>query len=254
MIEGSLEVKLPTIWKDEAADRRERISRQKIKVKVEKSRNAVFFQCFVVPEDRNVGSLKRQVRSHLAKWEMNNCTPLWRKADLEAKNLKTPNIQGNFGFGLSKKCTRLWCEAHFEVKMVKAHHVRSTCGRSNVILRGRPYRNKNNSNNSNSSSNNSNNNNHHHNNNHNHNYNCNYHCYNYYNYYKYYNYYNATTLPATLQCYNAAMPRATLLCYYATAVLRYYTTTLHCTALQLQLQVPVVPHKAVAEVSKIGNL
>ena len=33
--------------------------------KVEKSRNSVFFQCFVAQEGRKVGSLKRRVRSHL---------------------------------------------------------------------------------------------------------------------------------------------------------------------------------------------
>ena len=65
--------------------------------KVGKSRNTVFFQWFVAPEGRKVGSLKRRVRSHLARWEMKNCTPLWR-------------------------------EAHFEVKMYKTHHSRTTFG------------------------------------------------------------------------------------------------------------------------------
>ena len=46
---------------------------------------------------RKVGSLKRRVRSHLARWEMKNCTPLWR-------------------------------EAHFQVKMYKAQHSRTTFG------------------------------------------------------------------------------------------------------------------------------
>ena len=30
-----------------------------------------------------VGSLKRRVQSHLARWEMKNCTPLWREAHFE---------------------------------------------------------------------------------------------------------------------------------------------------------------------------
>ena len=62
-----------------------------------KSRNTVFFQWSEAPEGRKVGSLKRRVRSQLARWEMKNCTPLWR-------------------------------EAHFEVKMYKAHHARTTFG------------------------------------------------------------------------------------------------------------------------------
>ena len=46
--------------------------------KVEKSRNTVFFQWFVAPGGQKVGSLKRRVRSHLARWEMEKSTPLWR--------------------------------------------------------------------------------------------------------------------------------------------------------------------------------
>ena len=63
--------------------RRERVRRKKMEMreKVGKSRNTVFFQWFGAPEGRKVGSLKRQVRSQLARWEMKSCTPLWREAD-----------------------------------------------------------------------------------------------------------------------------------------------------------------------------
>eukprot|EP00435_Cladocopium_sp_Y103_P013027 s2847_g3.t1 len=49
--------------------RQEKVRREKIQVreKVRKSRNTVSFQCFMVPEGRNVGSLKRRVRSHLGR-------------------------------------------------------------------------------------------------------------------------------------------------------------------------------------------
>ena len=45
--------------------RRERVRRKKMQMreKVGKSRNTVFFQWFVAPEGRKVGSLKRRVRS-----------------------------------------------------------------------------------------------------------------------------------------------------------------------------------------------
>ena len=69
--------------------------------KVGKSRNTVFLQWFLAPEGRQVGSLKRRVRSQLARGEMKNCTPLWR-------------------------------EAHFQVKMYKAHHSRTTFGSCDV--------------------------------------------------------------------------------------------------------------------------
>ena len=79
--------------------RRERVRRNQMQMreKVGKSRNTVFFQWFGAPEGRKVGLLKRRVRSQLARWEMKNRTPLWRKA-------------------------------HFQVKMYKAHQVRTTFG------------------------------------------------------------------------------------------------------------------------------
>ena len=64
--------------------------------KVGKSQNTVFFQWFVAPEGRKVGSLKRRVQSHRARWEMKNCTPLWREAHFEVKMYKTPQLRNTF--------------------------------------------------------------------------------------------------------------------------------------------------------------
>ena len=117
--------------------KRESLRRKKIQVreKVGKSQNTVFFQWFVAPEGRKVGSLKRRVRSHLARWEMNKCTPLWREAHV--KMYKTHQVRTTFGswdvekvhavverstfpsvgplleVEMSKKCTPLRREAHF---------------------------------------------------------------------------------------------------------------------------------------------
>ena len=67
-------MKLPTIWTDEKHSQEEaepgrnsdveKVRREKMQVreKVGKSQNTVFFQCFVAPEGRKVGSLKRRVR------------------------------------------------------------------------------------------------------------------------------------------------------------------------------------------------
>ena len=79
--------------------RRERVRRQKIQLreKVGKSRNTVFFQWFVAPEGRKVGSLKPRVRSQLATGAMKNCTPLWREAHFEVKMCKTPGVRTTFG-------------------------------------------------------------------------------------------------------------------------------------------------------------
>ena len=82
--------------------RRERVRKKmEMREKVGKSRFTVFFQWFVAPEGRKVGSLKRRVRSQLARWEMKNWTPLWR-------------------------------EAHFQVKMCKTHHGRTAFGSCDV--------------------------------------------------------------------------------------------------------------------------
>ena len=209
MIEGSLEVKLPTIWtngkaqvrrvreekrreekekrrrekkredqrseireekeseervtrKSQKKESEERVRRKKIQVreKVGKSRNTVFFQWLLAPEGRKVGSLKRRVRSHLARWEIKNCIQLWREAHFQVKMYKTHQRRITFGscdvekvhaavarstlrsqnlqntpflehfwnVRCRKKCTPVWPETHFQVKMYKTHHVRSTVG------------------------------------------------------------------------------------------------------------------------------
>ena len=79
--------------------RRERVRRKKMQMreKVGKSRNTVFFQWFGAQEGQKVGSLKRRVRSQLARWEMKNCTPLWREAHLQVKMYKTHHCRTTFG-------------------------------------------------------------------------------------------------------------------------------------------------------------
>ena len=135
--------------------RRERVRRKKMQVreKVEMSRFTVFFKWFVAPEGQKVGSLKRRVRSHLARWEMKNCTPLWPEARLQVKKLKPPHVRSTFwtrrcgakhiskskctkrtNIGplleveMSKKCTPLWREAHLEVNSVKNWRSQTTFG------------------------------------------------------------------------------------------------------------------------------
>ena len=100
--------------------RRERVRRQKMQMreKVGKSRNTVFFQWFVAPEGRKVGSLKRRVRSQLATGEIKNCTPLWREAHLEVKSVKNWRSRSTFG--------------SWDVEKVHAVVARSTCWSQNV--------------------------------------------------------------------------------------------------------------------------
>jgi len=102
MVEGSLEVKFPTIRTDGKAEvgrvREERGRKKKMqgREKVE----TLFFQCFVAPEGREVGCRLAKAAGAEPSWEMRD-----------------------------EICTPLWPEAHFEIKMCKRHHCWSTFGR-----------------------------------------------------------------------------------------------------------------------------
>ena len=78
------------------------------------------FEYSVALEGRQVGSLKWRVWSHLGRWEIKNCTPLWREADFELKMLKHLSVGAVLVVQMSKKCTPMWRAAHLELKMYKA--------------------------------------------------------------------------------------------------------------------------------------
>ena len=135
-----------------------------VKEKVGKSPFVVFCPMICGSGGRKIGSLKRRVRSQLAR-----CTPLWHEAHFQVKMYKTLHSQTSFGswdvtkstrrcgtkhiskskctkhtnvrplleVEMSKKCTPLWREAYFQVKSVKNCRVWTTFGRSDVVLRGR---------------------------------------------------------------------------------------------------------------------
>ena len=92
-------------WKAEVRRvRRDKIRRKKMQVREKvgtswntESRETLFFQWFVAPVGRKVGSLKRRVRRQLARWEMKNCTPLWREAHFQVKMYKTLHVRATFG-------------------------------------------------------------------------------------------------------------------------------------------------------------
>ena len=115
--------------------RRERVRSKKIQVreKVGKSRNTVFFQWFVAPEGRKVGSLKRRVRSHLARWEMKKCTPLWCEARFQVKMYKPPQLRTTFGSCDVEKVARRCGAKHMsKSKLYKTHQGRTTFGSCDV--------------------------------------------------------------------------------------------------------------------------
>ena len=86
--------------------------------KVRKVANHCVFHWFVAPEGRKVGSLKRRVRSHLARWEMKNCSPVWREANFEVNMYKAHHSRTTFG--------------SWDVEKVDAVVARSTCASEKV--------------------------------------------------------------------------------------------------------------------------
>ena len=59
------------------------------------AKHFVFFND-LAPEGRKEGSLKRRLRSQRARWEMKNCTPLWREAHLQLRKLKSTSRSDHF--------------------------------------------------------------------------------------------------------------------------------------------------------------
>lgn len=94
LIEGSVEVYLPTIWtfekqsgevkSDETNDRCARMTRKKIQSRdnVRKIPNKMFNDLWV-GKDRQVGSLKQRVQSHVVRGRMKKCMPLRRDPHFE---------------------------------------------------------------------------------------------------------------------------------------------------------------------------
>ena len=55
------------------------------------------FPDVVAPEGRKVGLLKRRVRKHVVRWEMEKCRPLWRETHVQVKMHKTNLCRTTFG-------------------------------------------------------------------------------------------------------------------------------------------------------------
>ena len=78
--------------------RRERVRRKKMQVreKVKKSWFTMFFP-MICGCGGSKSRLAKAARSNLARWEMKNCTLLWREAHLQVKNLKTHHVRSTLG-------------------------------------------------------------------------------------------------------------------------------------------------------------
>ena len=100
--------------------------------KIGKSRFTVFFLWFVAPEGRKVGSLKRRVRSQLARWDMKKCTPLWREAHFQVKMDKTLEERTTFGSWDVEKVHAVVARSTFWSQNAQTHQCRTTFGSSDV--------------------------------------------------------------------------------------------------------------------------
>ena len=149
--EGSLELKPLTIWTDGKAEvgrfkeekkRNEKIREEKAKKKEDagaRKGGKVAIHCVYPMICSSGGSKSRLAKAAGAEpssqMRDENCTPLWREANLEVQKVKTPHIRP-FGalleVQMSNQCTPLWREAHFQLKMYKAQHSQTTFGSSDV--------------------------------------------------------------------------------------------------------------------------
>ena len=152
MIEGSLHVKLPTIWthgkakvemvrmekrrrereRERERERRSKKMRRK-KIGARKSRKVaihrVFFQWFAVPKGRKVGSAGAGPDGQM---RYENCTPLWRETVLEAKMYKPPHVRTTLKFEywkiVNSKCAKHLCRSTLEIEISR----KCTCSSQNV--------------------------------------------------------------------------------------------------------------------------
>ena len=108
--------------REEQKRERERVRRETIQAR----ETLCFFEWFVGREGRKVGALKRRVRSHLARWDMNNCNIC--KSECTKKTPEPEHLE----VAMWKNETPLWRQAHFQVKMYKTHHSRRTFGSRHV--------------------------------------------------------------------------------------------------------------------------
>ena len=127
-IEGSLEVKLPTIsiWTDEKQSRAEAGADHFWQLRCRKSaRRCGAKTHFQVKMYKALG-----VRITFGSWDVEKVHA--RKHISKSKCTKHQGCGPLLAVEMSKKCTPLWREAHFEVKMYKTDHVRTTFGSCDV--------------------------------------------------------------------------------------------------------------------------
>ena len=159
IIEGSLEVKLPTIWTDEKQRWSRRIEkrreeqkraeeRRSEKRKSQKKEDAgarkgrkVAKHCVFPMICGSRGSKSRLARAAGAEpagqMRDEKLHAVVARSTFRSQNVRSTRSGPLLEVEMSKKRTPLWREAHFEVKMSKAPGVRTIFGLSDIVPRGR---------------------------------------------------------------------------------------------------------------------
>ena len=134
IVEGSLEVKLPTIWTAEKQRWSRRIEKRRAEERRSKKRKS--------QKKEDPGARKgRKVTKHCVfpmicgsggskrgslKFKAAGAEPAGQMRDEKWHAVVTRSTFPGQKVEMFKKCTLLWREAHFEVKMYKTHHSRTT--------------------------------------------------------------------------------------------------------------------------------
>ena len=146
MFEGSLEVKLPTIWTDEKQSRAEAERREKLEERRSEKRKSQTKEDADARKGRKVakhcvfqmicgsgGSKSRRAKAAGAEpagqMRDEKLHAVVARSTFRSQNVQSTPFSDDFlEVEMSKKCLPLWRQAHFEVKMYKAHHCRTTFG------------------------------------------------------------------------------------------------------------------------------
>ena len=145
--EGSLEVKLPTVWTDEKQSKAEEERRERLEERRSEKRKSQKKEDADARKGRKVAKLcvfpmicgSRGSKSRLAKAAGAEPAGQMRDEKLHAivarSTFRSQNVQNTSASDhfwklrcrkRMKKVTPLWREAHFEVNMHKTHHCRTT--------------------------------------------------------------------------------------------------------------------------------
>ena len=114
--------------------RRERVRRKKMQMreKVGKSRNTVFFQCFVAPEGQKVGSLKlkmyktHQLQTTVGSWDVEKVHAVVARSTFRSQNVQNTSVSDHFGSWDVEKVHAVVARSTF-----RSQHVKNTRGSDN---------------------------------------------------------------------------------------------------------------------------